>query len=251
LVQFSGHDVTIVMRGEVRDCDQVREVVREAAESHSIIFYTLVARETRAAIEQGHREFGVPIVDLLGPTLSALSEVLITPADETPGLLYARGREEFDRAEAVNFAMGHDDGLRPNELPLADVVIVGVSRAKKSSTCAFLAMLGVKAANVPLSPTLPVPRELLELPPDRVVGLTIGVEQLRAIRQARADMMGMPMLDAYLDRRMIAQELRYANRMIEKHGWHSINAAYRAIEEIAKEVTRTVGIQSEHAGSWT
>jgi regulator of PEP synthase PpsR (kinase-PPPase family) len=64
----------------------------------------------------------------------------------------------FNRIEALNYAIGHDDGQGGQDLDQADVVLVGVSRTSKTPTCIYLAHRGVRAANVPLVPGRPPPR---------------------------------------------------------------------------------------------
>jgi hypothetical protein len=139
---------------------------------------------------------------------------------------------------AFDYAITHDDGQRAHELSRADVVLVGVSRASKSSTCFFLAFQGVRAANVPLVPEIPPPPQLLKLSPNRVIGLRVNVDRLIAVREARALDLGMNGGENYLDRRAVAREVIEANRMMDKYGWHSVDVSYLAIEEVAKEVMR-------------
>jgi hypothetical protein len=139
---------------------------------------------------------------------------------------------------AYDYTLLHDDGQRPHELSRADVVLVGVSRASKSSTCFFLAFQGVRAANVPLVPGVPPPPQLLKLPANRVIGLRVNLDRLTAVREARAQDLGLRGGEAYLDRHAVSREVIAANRLMDKQGWHSVDVSYLAIEEIAKEVMR-------------
>ena len=68
--------------------------------------------------------------------------------------------------------MMHDDGQHVEGLEEADVVLVGVSRTSKTPTCMYLANRGIKAANVPIVPNLPLPEELFKVSRPLVVGLT-------------------------------------------------------------------------------
>jgi hypothetical protein len=236
--QFENQRYRTIRRAGVRTPEEVAEVVGEARTAGAVIFYTLVKEETRRAMRRISGTKLVPTVDILGPAFSALHDQFKRKRGATPGLLYALERDRFDRMTAFDYTLTHDDGQRPHELSRADVVLVGVSRASKSSTCFFLAYEGIRAANVPLIPGIPPPPQLLRLPRNRVIGLRVNVDRLIAIREARAQDLGRWGAEPYLDRRSVAHEVIAANRLMDEHGWHSIDVSYLAIEEIAKEVMR-------------
>lgn len=236
LVQFADQQHRVLRRAEVRTEAAVKSIVAKAAESHAVIFYTLVSSETRAAIKTASEEALVPTVDVLGPSFSALHDLFKSAPQHTPGLLYASDRERFDRIEAIDYTLKHDDGQRPHELDEADVVLVGVSRASKSSTCFYLAYAGVRAANVPLVTGMEPLKQLLEVSPEKVIGLRVNVMRLRTIREARAMRMGLDPSSGYVDKREIAKDVLEANQLMDRLGWRSIDVSYMAIEEIAREV---------------
>jgi regulator of PEP synthase PpsR (kinase-PPPase family) len=247
LVQFEGQRYRTIRRAEVRSIKQVEQIVRKAADTHAVIFYTLVAEETRQAMVRASRDLAVPTVDILGPAFSALHDLFKRAPGRTPGLFYTSEREQFDRHEAIDYTLKHDDGQRPHELNEADVVLVGVSRASKSSTCFYLAYEGVQAANVPLIPGVDPLPQLLDLRPEKVVGLRINVMRLMTVREARSYNMGLSPSDSYIDKPAIAREVIEANRMMERHGWRSFDASYLAIEEIAREVMKMRGLKGYSA----
>jgi regulator of PEP synthase PpsR (kinase-PPPase family) len=243
LVQFEGQKYSMVRKAEVRTAKQIKSIVKSAAKSHAIIFYTLVSDETRKAIEETAKELLVPAVDVLGPAFSALHDLFKSAPQSTPGLLYSSDKEYFDRIVAIDYTLKHDDGQRPHELKHADVVLVGVSRASKSSTCFYLAYQGIRAANIPLVPELPPLPQLLRLDPAKVIGLRINVMRLMTVREARAANLRLGQADKYTDKREIAQEVLAANRTMDEHGWRSIDVSYKAIEEIAREVMLMCGLK--------
>jgi regulator of PEP synthase PpsR (kinase-PPPase family) len=243
LVQFSGQRYRLVRKAEVLTVKRIKSIVKSAAKRHAIIFYTLVSEETRKAIEETSKELLVPAVDVLGPAFSALHDLFKSAPGSTPGLLYSSDREHFDRVVAIDYTLKHDDGQRPHELKDADVVLVGVSRASKSSTCFYLAYQGIRAANVPLVPEFPPLPQLARLDPKKVIGLRINVMRLMTVREARAANMRLGHTDKYTDKREIAQEVLAANRIMDEHGWRSIDVSYKAIEEIAREVMAMCGLK--------
>lgn len=241
LVQFEGREVEMVVRPEVRTAAQVETVLNEAAERDATVFYTLVVVEARRAMNRIAADLLVPVVDVLGPSFSALHDVLQSEPVARPGLFYSSDRARFDRHKAIDYTLKHDDGQRPEDLAEADVVLVGVSRAAKSTTCFYLAFQGVMAANVPLVPGTPLPEELSACDPLKVIGLNVNVTRLLTVRKARARHLSHGSLDAYLDRREIVSEVRYAAQTVAQHGWRSIEASYLAVEETAREVMRMLG----------
>jgi regulator of PEP synthase PpsR (kinase-PPPase family) len=236
LVQFDQISVQLIRKAQVRRPETVRSLIEKAAEEHALVFYTLVYDRARRAIQEAAREHMVPVVDLLGPVLTSLYDLFSRAPRAKPGILYDSNREHFDRIDAVEYTLHHDDGCRINELQDADVVLVGVSRSCKSTTCFYLGYSGVRAANVPLFVNADPPAELLKVDPQRVIGLTTNPHRLRSVREARMRGWGMDVHDEYGDRRNIARELRAAHELMEKHGWRCVDTSYKGIEEIAREV---------------
>ncbi len=244
LVQFEGQQYDLQRRGLVRNPGQVKQVVDEAAAAKGLIFYTLVADDTRQAMSVYCEEKLVHAVDLLGPSFTALRDLFKSARTGRPGLLYESDRETFDRIEAIDYTLKHDDGRRPHDLAYADVVLVGVSRSSKSSTCFYLAYYGICAANVPLFADIDPPQELLEVDRDKVIGLVISPRRLRALREARVNKMhGKLDMSGYLDEKEITREILVTNEMMKSYGWRRINVSYQAIEEVAKEVIRMRGLE--------
>ena len=236
LLQFEGQEFELIVRPEIRTPEQVSGVMREAAGRKACLFYTLVDQEVRWALSNLAEELLVPVVDVLGPAFSALHDLFQRKPSQRPGLFYASDRERFDRQAAIDYTLKHDDGRRPDELHLADVVLVGVSRAAKSTSCFYLAFHGIKAANVPLVFGVPLPRQLTELEPRKVIGLSVNVSRLLTVRQARATNLGSRHIDYYTSKREVANEVIHAANLVNLHGWRSIEASYLAVEEIAREV---------------
>lgn len=237
-VQFEGRPYRVTRHAGVRTALEVGRIVQAAAREKAAIIYTLVDEEVRRALRRAAARRLVPTVDVLGPCFTALHDQFKAKRGATPGLLYDLDRDRIDRLEAIDYTLRHDDGQRPHELARADVVLVGVSRASKSSTCFFLAYAGIRAANVPLIPDVPVPPQLLRLDPSKVIGLRINVDRLLTVREARAGHLGREPLDRYLDRRAVSREVLWANGVMEEQGWRGVDASYLAVEEIAREVMR-------------
>ena len=241
LAQFEDPNVRIVKRQKVRKVQDACEYVREAAEKKAIICHSLVSQKVRDAVLDEARHLLVPTVDILGRVLAVLSDHLGRSPRGEPGLAYKLQKEHFDRVEAVDFTLKHDDGCGLSSLRDADIVLVGVSRAAKSVTCFYLAYRGVRAANVPLILGHEVPKELVKMPKKKVIGLTISPARLQIVREARQEVLGAGEIEYYVDRNAVRKEVSHALTLMKKHGWTSIDVSYMAIEEVAARVLEMIG----------
>lgn len=65
-----------------------------------------------------------------------------------PGSSHACVRKDyFDRVAAIDFTVSHYDGNKPDDIPLAGVINIGVSRCAKTPLSMHLAVRGWKVAN--------------------------------------------------------------------------------------------------------
>jgi regulator of PEP synthase PpsR (kinase-PPPase family) len=154
--------------------------------------------------------------------------------------------EYFRRVEAIEFAVKSDDGKEPRNLRKADLVLVGVSRTSKTPLSTYLAGRGLKVANVPLVLGVPPPNEIDDLPPEKVIGVTIGIDQLLEIRRARLIQLGMPADATYGLRDHVRAELEFAESIFNAHpDWTVLDVSGRAIEETATIILETLKDREE------
>jgi regulator of PEP synthase PpsR (kinase-PPPase family) len=243
LVQFEQKHPKLVKEKKVQTPGRVERIVREAKQAKATIFYTLVSPETRQAMKEASAEYFVPIVDVLGPALASLYDMFKSSPKMVPDMLYEANKVHFDRIDAIDYTLHHDDGAGLRDLDQADVVLAGVSRASKSSTCFYLAYRGIRAANVPLFADEAPPPELLKVDPKKVIGLMVNVDRLQTIREARVVGWNMRLGEGYTDRLEIMRELRWVHSLAAKHQWATIDVSYKAIEEVAREVRVLLGIK--------
>jgi regulator of PEP synthase PpsR (kinase-PPPase family) len=240
LTQFKTSRAVLHRVRQVRDVDQVSEVIRDAQKVQGIVVYTLVVPELRKAILTGGRHHAVPTIDILGPVLSRLTDLLELSPMAKPGLFKGLDQDYFERIEAMNFAIKHDDGLRPGELPQADLVLVGVSRTSKTPISIYLSYRGFKVANVPIVLDTMPPKQLFEIEPYKVIGLTIRPQRLQLLRKARAEGYGMD-LPSYTNMRVIRKELHQSMDIFQEQGWQTFDVTLRSIEEAATVIMELLG----------
>jgi len=163
------------------------------------------------------------------------------------GAQHTLNAEYFRRIDALNYTMLHDDGQHIDDLEEADVVLIGVSRTSKTPTSIYLANRGVKTANVPLVPGVPLPARLEALKHPLVVGLYATPERIVQIRQNR--LLGLKAHrddDQYIDRQAVAEEIAASRRLCARHNWPLIDVTRRSIEETAAAVLAHLGERRRH-----
>jgi regulator of PEP synthase PpsR (kinase-PPPase family) len=180
----------------------------------------------------------VPAIPVLDPVIGALTSHLGRQSRGLPGKQHLLDSEYFARIDAMTFAINHDDGQSSWGIEEADVCLVGVSRTSKTPTCLYLANRGVKAANVPFVPAVPLPPELLRARKPLVVGLTNDPERLILLRRNRLSMLDHDEATDYTDIEAVRLEVREARRVFVEHHWPVIDVTRRSIEETAAAVYR-------------
>jgi regulator of PEP synthase PpsR (kinase-PPPase family) len=207
--------------------------------------FTLVEKIIAQELRDRGAEFGVPTVDLLGSLISNVAQHLRAEPRLEPGLLHGFSDDYFERIEAVEYAVRHDDGANLDTLFEADVVLTGVSRTSKTPLTMYLAQRGYRTANVPLVPGVPAPRALLEMDKRRVFGLMIAPETLVTVRKNRERILRVLPYGSYAQREEIIQELESARRLFRREGWRVIDISGRAVEENAAKIVECLEEDSE------
>ena len=220
----------------VRSRRQLDRALADIESAPGLVIHTIVDAELRAALEDGCRRLEIACIATLDPLVSAVSRYLGLATSTRVGAQHALDHEYFNRMDALNYAIGHDDGQGGQYLEQADVVLVGVSRTSKTPTCIYLAHRGVRAANVPLVPSRPIPDKLLQLKNTLVVGLTISPDRLIQIRRNRLLSLKENRTSAYIDVDNVREEIVQARRLYERQGWPVIDVTRRSVEETAAAV---------------
>lgn len=220
----------------VRGPKQLDRALAEIEGSPGLVMYTMVNDDLRASLEARCAELQVPCISVLDPVMRALGGYLGKESSHKPGGQHAMNAAYFDRIEALNYTMAHDDGQTQGDLDNADVILVGVSRTSKTPTCIYLANRGVKAANVPVVPGRPMPPDLEEASHPLVVGLTASPERLVQIRKNRLLSLQAETETDYVKRGAVSEEIAIARKLFARKGWPVIDVTRRSIEETAAAV---------------
>src|SRR5262245_958955 len=190
----------------VRTERQLERVLDEVARAPGIVLYTLVKKPMIREIERRCRELNVPCLHVLHPIMKVFESYLGAPQTPVVAGQHTLDADYFRRIDALNFAMAHDDGQLPQDLNMADIILIGISRTSKTPTTIYLAQRGYKTANVPLVPGVELPAALTEPHTAFVVGLVASAERIAEIRRNRVHLIGDRVLADQADRGQIGEE---------------------------------------------
>lgn len=209
------------------------DVLSSAKSEDAIIVYTLVDEKLLNTAKDYCEREGLSNVDLMTPILQEISKKTNTKPKREPGIIRKLDDTYFKRVEAIEFAVKYDDGKDPRGILKADIVLLGISRTSKTPLSMYLANKNMKVANVPLVPEIPIPKEVFEINPKKIIGLTNTPEKLNQIRQERLKALGLSSDASYAKLDRILQELDYSEEVMKKVGCPVIDVSSKAIEETA------------------
>jgi regulator of PEP synthase PpsR (kinase-PPPase family) len=241
LVQFDNPDINITRYGGVRSANRIREIVDEAEVKGGFIVHTFVYEELRHAMLTEGRASNVITIDLMGPLLARLTEMLRSQPLSKPGAFQPFDTSYMERIEAIDFTVRHDDGKTIHDLDQADIVLVGISRTSKTPLSIYLSYRGWRVANLPIVLGIDPPPQLIDLPHGKAVGLIVQPERMVDLRRVRAERMG-TQYKGYADLEHIKEETAYAYRIFDRRrDWPLVDVTTKPIEETAAEVVALIG----------
>lgn len=248
LIQYPNNNVPVIIVPNMTEEYQLTTLVKKAKAEGGLITHTMVNRKLRNFLNELCRENNVKCIDYMGELADYLDQKLDIESLQYPGLYREINQEYFDRIDAIEFTLNHDDGLSPGKLHKAEIVLTGVSRSGKTPLSVYLAMYGWKVANIPLVMGIDPPGELFEVDPKRVFGLNISSGQLISHRMKRLISINNTSNTTYVDERMVQQEIRNANFIFERGGFTVLNVSNKPVETTANEILNMMAERFEYRG---
>lgn len=209
------------------------DILNSGKNESAIIVYTLVDEILLNTTKRFCEEEGLSHIDLMTPILREIANKTNIKPKREPGIIRKLDESYFKRVEAIEFAVKYDDGKDPRGILKSDIVLVGISRTSKTPLSMYLANKNIKVANVPLVPEIPIPKEVFEINPKKIIGLTNTPEKLNQIRQERLKALGLSSNASYAKLDRILQELDYSESIMKRIGCPVIDVSSKAIEETA------------------
>jgi regulator of PEP synthase PpsR (kinase-PPPase family) len=247
VAQLEALNIDMQLWKMVRNLGQAAEILGVIAQRRGFVLHSVADVEVRAALEEGCQHLRVPCRFVLEPFVPDLAGYYGASVRFRASIRDVMDDDYFRRVEAMKYALAHDDGLGADNLEGADVILVGVSRSTKTPTCLYLASRGIKAANVPLVPGVPLPAGVTGAKTALVVGLTVNPDQLSRIRRARLESLREVASTDYQDVDSVANEVREARRLFARRGWPVIDVTRRSVEQTAGRILDLLKTRAHHA----
>ena len=228
----------------VRTEQQIDKIINECKEvDNSIILYTIVETKLAKYLAKKSENNSVPCFGVLGNLILSFSKLLNKKAIHKPSAQHVLDEDYYKRIEAIQFTMSHDDGKKIDDINIADVVLLGVSRTSKTPTSIYLANRGYKTVNIPLVLDQKIPEDLYTNKTSCIVGLVADPERLSDIRRNRVAIMQDQNLKEYTDLESIKKEVENSKNLFKKNSWPIIDVTRRSVEETAASRLKIIEIK--------
>ena len=238
--QFKNIEYKVHSYSFTRTENQIIKILEDARENeNSVIFYTIVDNKLAKYLTKVSEEKKIPCFSVLGNLILNFSKILNQKASHEPSGQHALNDEYYERIEAIQFTITHDDGNLVNDIEKSDIVLVGVSRTSKTPTSIYLANKGFRTSNIPLVNENSLPKKLRDNPQlTCVVGLNTEPERLVDLRKNRMNSLKETENIKYTNIENIKKEIIEAKKTFQKYKWPSIDVTRKSVEETAASIIK-------------
>ncbi len=242
--QFSDFESKTIHYSFTRTKNQIDNIINKSkTEKNVIILYTIVDNDLSKYLVKETKKNNIPSFEVLGNLISDFSKLLKKEASRKPSGQHTLDKDYYNRIEAVQFTISHDDGKIIDDLEKSDVVLVGVSRTSKTPTSIYLANRGYKVSNIPIIPNKNLPGRLIESSKKTfVVGLVCDANRLLDVRRNRIQSMHEDRPGDYTNEKEILNELENSKKLFKKYNWPTIDVTRKSVEETAASIIKTLDI---------
>ena len=238
--QFKNIEYKVHSYSFTRTENQILKILDDAKKNeNSVILYTIVDNNLAKYLANVSDEKKIPCFGVLGNLILNFSKILNQKASHEPSGQHALNDEYYERIEAIQFTMNHDDGNLLIDIEKSDIILVGVSRTSKTPTSIYLANKGFKTSNIPLVNENSLPKKLRENPQVTcVVGLNTEPERLVDLRKNRMNSLKETENTKYTSIENIKKEIIDAKKTFQKYRWPSIDVTRKSVEETAASIIK-------------
>ena len=242
--QFLNIEYKVHSYSFTRTENQILKILEDAKKNeNSIILYTIVDNNLAKYLANASEDKNIPCFGVLGNLILNFSKILNQKATHEPSGQHILNEEYYERIEAIQFTMNHDDGNLIKEIKKSDIILLGVSRTSKTPTSIYLANRGYKTINIPLVLNQQLPEGLLSNKKACVIGLIADPERLADIRRNRVAIMKDHKLKEYTDIDFIKNEVNDSKNLFKKNNWPTIDVTRRSVEETAASILKIIEIK--------
>src|SRR6056300_1362670 len=238
--QFKNIEYKVHSYSFTRTENQILKILEDAKKNeNSVILYTIVDNNLAKYLANTSDEKKIPCFGVLGNLILNFSKILNQKASHEPSGQHVLNDEYYERIEAIQFTMSHDDGNLLDDIENSDIILVGVSRTSKTPTSIYLANKGFKTSNIPLVNENSLPKKLRENPQITcVVGLNTEPERLVDLRKNRMNSLKETEYIKYTNIENIKKEIDDAKKTFRKYKWPSIDVTRKSVEETAASIIK-------------
>ena len=238
--QFKNIEYKVHSCSFTRTENQILKILEDAKKNDNpVILYTIVDNNLAKYLANVSDDKKIPCFGVLGNLILNFSKILNQKASHEPSGQHVLNEEYYERIEAIQFTMNHDDGNLPNEIEKSDIILVGVSRTSKTPTSIYLANKGFKTSNIPLVNENSLPEKLRFNPQITcVIGLNTEPERLVDIRKNRMNSLRETENKNYTDIENIRKEILDAKKTFKKYNWPSVDVTRKSVEETAASIIK-------------
>ncbi len=228
--------------------NQISEILREAkTKKNAIILYTLVDQKLALFLNELSEKNSIPCFGVLGELIENFSKILNKQSLNIPSRQHKLNEEYYERVEAIQFTMRHDDGNDVKDIEESDIILLGVSRTSKTPTSIYLANRGYKTSNIPLVNENSIPEKIKKNKKKIcVVGLTTDPERLIDLRKNRLRSLKENEKTDYTNLKKISEEVKAARKTFKKYKWPVIDVTRKSVEETAASIIKIHEINSRN-----
>jgi len=244
--QFSNFEYELNHFSFTRTENQIQKILENAKNKNNpIILYTIVNSKLAKYLAEESQKKKIPCFGVLGDLILNFSKILNQRASHEPSGQHVLDEEYYQRIEAIQFTMNHDDGNLVNDINKSDIILLGVSRTSKTPTSIYLANRGYKTINIPLVLNQKIPEGLTKNKSACIIGLVADPERLADIRRNRVAIMKNPKLKDYTNLDFIRKEVNDSKILFKKNNWPTIDVTRRSVEETAASILKIIEIKKQ------
>jgi len=245
--QFENFDYVISQLSFTRTENQIKKILQNAEKNKNpIILYTIVNSKLAKFLAEESLKKNIPCFGVLGDLILNFSKLLNQKASHEPSGQHVLNKEYYDRIEAIQFTMNHDDGNNTNDIEKSDIVLLGVSRTSKTPTSIYLANRSYKTANIPLVNEKSIPEKVTKTAfKPCVIGLITEPSRLFDIRKNRLTSINEGDNKEYANINEIKKELENSKKIFRKNNWPTIDVTRKSVEETAASIIKIYEIKNK------
>ena len=245
--QFTNFEYTSNQFSFTRTENQISKILEKAKKNENpIILYTIVNRKLAKFLADESKKKNIPCFGVLGDLILNFSKILNKKATHEPSGQHALTKEYYDRIEAIQFTMNHDDGKQTDDIEKSDIILLGVSRTSKTPTSVYLANRGYKTSNIPIINEKSIPEKILNKNfMSCIVGLTFEAERLHDVRKNRLSSLKENESTDYVDIDKIRKEIENSKKLFKKNQWPTIDVTRKSVEETAASIIKIYEIKNK------